>query len=185
LLATFAADALFAGCSLGAATTAVPTPTTTTQPTATPLLNTTYTSSNGVYTLSYSSKWTAKPVSVPLTSGTVEMSDSTSNDLFLVEPFVIKSAATYPSILKAAMGSAPFTSSKVDTAVTTKTLPTGSWTVASGTTVISNVPFTAHLYGMLHDGHTFIVMTFAPTATQSNDQTIYFDPMLNSLTFLK
>ncbi|HEX9068822.1 MAG TPA: hypothetical protein VF807_08635 [Ktedonobacterales bacterium] len=185
LLATFAATALFAGCSLGAATTAAPTPTATTEPTATPLLNTTYTSTNGVYTLIYSSKWTVKPISAPLTSGTAQLTDSTSTDLFIVEPFVVKSTATYPSLLKAWISKAPFTSSTVDTTVTTKTLPNGSWTVASGKTVISSVPFTAHLYGMLHDGHTFIVMTFAPTATQGNDQTTYFDPMLSSLTFLK
>ena len=83
------------------------------------------------------------------------------------------------------MGGSSFTNSKVDTAVTTQTYPSGTWTVASGTAEANGTPVTAHLYGTLHNNKTFIIISFVQTASAAADQSTYVDPILTSLTFLK
>jgi hypothetical protein len=149
------------------------------------LLNASYTSTDEVYKISYPGAWKVEPLTIPSTSGTAQIESDVGTDLVLIEPFTIKSAATYPSILKSAISVSPFTSSTVVSAVTTQTYPSGAWSVASGTTVAIGTALTVHLYGTLHNDHTFIIITFAPTSSASTDQTTYLDAMLTSLTFLK
>jgi len=185
LLASLTIIALLAGCGGPGASTAAPTETATVAPTATPLLSATYTSTDGVYKISYPGAWKVEPLSIPSTSGTAQIESDTGTDLVLIEPFTIKSATSYPNILKSAISVSPFTKSSVESAVTTQTYPSGSWTVASGTTEASGTALTAHLYGALHNERTFIIITFAPTSSASTDQTTYLDPMLTSLTFLR
>jgi hypothetical protein len=148
------------------------------------VLTATYTSTDGVYKIGYPGAWTVAPLTIALTSGTAQIENAASNDLVLVEPFTVKSAATYPTILGSAISGSSFTNSKVDSAVTAQTYPSGSWTVASGTTEAAGTAFTVRLYGILHNNRTFIIITFAPTSSATADQTTYFDPMLSSLVFL-
>jgi hypothetical protein len=185
LLASLAFIALLAGCGAPGAGSTAPPATATTAPTATPVLNASYTSTDGVYKVSYPGAWKVEPLSIVSTSGTAQIQSDAGNDLVLIEGFTFKSSASYPSILKSAITVSPFTNSTVESATTTQTLPSGSWTVASGTTEVNGTPLTAHLYGTLHDDQTFIIIVFAPTSSAATDQTTYFDPMLASLTFLK
>ncbi len=147
---------LFAGCGGSSASSAAAIATSTTAPTPTPVLNATYTSADGVYKLNYPSSWTVEPMTVPSTSGTVEMGSSDAYDIVLVEPLTVKADATYPTILKAGLTGSKFTNTKVDDAVTTQTYPSGTWTVASGTTELVGTPMTVHLYGIVHNNKTFI-----------------------------
>jgi hypothetical protein len=185
LLASLALIAMLAGCGSSGANSVTPTATATTAPTATPLLSATYTSTDGVYKISYPGAWKVEPLTIPSTSGTAQIESDNGTDLALIEPFTIKSSASYPSILKSAISVSPFTNSIVDSAVTTQTYPSGSWTVASGTTEANGTALTVRLYGTLHNDHTFIIITFAPTPSAATDQTTYLDPMLTSLVFLK
>jgi hypothetical protein len=185
LLTSLAFLALLAGCAAPGTGSTTPTATATTAPTATPVLNASYTSEDGVYKVSYPSAWKVSPLNIPSTSGTVQIQSDSGNELFLIEPFTFKSSASDISILKSAIANSPFTNSKVDSATTTQTYPSGSWTVASGSTEVSGTALTAHLYGMDHNDQTFIIITFAPTSSTATDQTTYFDPMLTSFTFLK
>jgi ABC-type glycerol-3-phosphate transport system substrate-binding protein len=187
-LTLLAVIALLAGCGGSGASSAAATATSTTAPTPTPVLNATYTSADGVYKLNYPSSWKVEPLTVPstyVTSGTVEMGSSDANDIVLVEPFTVNVKATYPAILKAGLTGSKFTNSKVDAAVTTQTYPSGTWTVASGTTEVIGTPMTVHLYGIVHNNKTFIIFTLALPASATADQATYFDPMLTSLVFLK
>lgn len=187
LLASLAFIALLAGCSApgSGSTAATATATATTAPTATPVLNASYTSADGVYKVSYPGAWKADPLTIASTSGTAQIQSDDGNELVLIEPFTFKSAASYPSILKSAIKSSPFTNSVVESATTTQTYPSGSWTVASGTTAANGTPLTVRLYGTLHNDQTFIIIVFAPTSSAATAQSTYFDPMLTSLTFLK
>jgi hypothetical protein len=179
---------LLAGCGGSGARSAAATATSTTAPTPTPVLNATYTSADGAYKLNYPSAWKVEPLSVPstyVTSGTVEMGSSDANDIVLVEPFTLTVNAPYPTILKAGLTGSKFTNTTVDAAVTTHTYPSGTWTVASGTTEVIGTPMTAHLYGIVHDNKTFTIYTLALPASATTDQATYFDPLLTSLVFLK
>lgn len=124
-------------------------------------------------------------MTIASTSGTAQIQSDGGNELVLIEPLTFKSSASYPSILKSAIKDSPFTNSAVESATTTQTYPSGSWTVASGTTTANGTPLTVRLYGTLHNDQTFIIIVFAPTSSAATDQATYFDPILTSLTFLK
>jgi hypothetical protein len=183
LLSSLAIVAVLAGCGAGA-TAATSTATATTAATPTPLLNAIYSSTDGGYKISYPGAWKVEPLTIPSTSGTAQIESDNGTDLVLIEPFTIKSAMSYPSILTSAISVPPFTNSKVESAVTTQTVPSGNWTVASGTTEANGTALTVHLYGTLHNDHTFIIITFAPTSSAATDQATFLDPMFLSFTFL-
>ncbi len=161
------------------------TPSLAAQPTATPIPNATYTSTDGAYSLKYPGNWTTKEQPAPSTAAAALVSSPDGNDIFIIEPFTIHSAATPTHILQSAMSDSQFTGSKVDSATTTQSYPSGTWTVATGSTTANGIALSARLYLTEHAGHTVIIMTFAPTASASADQTKYFDPMLQSFTFVK
>jgi hypothetical protein len=148
-------------------------------------LSATYTNTDGVYSIGYPSAWTVSPLTIANTSGTVQIESPDRTDLVIIEPFTLKSSAPYPYLLEGGISNSLFTNSKVNSAVTTQTYPSGSWTVAHTTTDISGTPYTVRLYGTLHDDHTFVIFVLAPTSAAATDQATYFDLMLNSLTFLK
>jgi hypothetical protein len=147
-------------------------------------LNATYTSTDGVYSIGYPSTWTTSPLTIANTSGAAVIGSDDQTDVVIIEPFTLKSSAPYPRVLEGGINTSPFTNSKVDSAVTTQTYPSGIWTVANGTTEHNGTPYTARLYGTLHGDHTFVILVFAPTSSAATDQTTYFDPMLSSLTFI-
>lgn len=154
-------------------------------PTATPIATKSYTSTDGVYSIKYPSTWTPEDQNVPSTAAAVAISNPNDNDVLIVEPFTFHSDSTAQHILESAIKNSPFTDSKVDSATTQQTYPSGTWTVATGSTKANGVEVSAHLYMMDHAGHTIVLITFAPTASASDHQTKYFDPMLQSFTFLK
>jgi hypothetical protein len=184
LLSLLALAACGGGTSAGLSATATPPAPT---PTATPLVNTLYTSADGAYSVKYPATWTTKAQDIPSTSGAVAIASPDNNDAVLVEPFTFRSTNSAQHILKAAIAEAPFSGSKVDDATTSQTYPSGTWTVATGSTTVSGATtaLSVRLYKAEHGGHTVIIITFAPAASAAADQTKYFDPMLASFTFLK
>lgn len=178
-----------AACGGSSAVASSPTP--TPSPTATPLVNTVYTSTDGAYSIKIPATWKTEALDVPSTSGGVSIVNATNTDAILVEPFTFRTTATVQSILGSAISDpSSFTGSKVDATTTTKTYPSGSWTVATATTTTASttgdgVAVDVQLYMTEHDGHTVVIITFAQTTNTTEDQTTYFDPMLMSFTFLK
>lgn len=155
-------------------------------PSATPLATTTYTSADGAYSVAYPAAWTPQVQAIPSTSGAVAISSPDNNYACLIEPFTFRSTASAQSILASAIGDSPFSGSKVDDATTTQTYPSATWTVASGSTMLSETTtaLSVRLYRTEHGGHTVVIITFAPTASAAH-QTTYFDPLLASFTFLR
>ncbi|HEX8731489.1 MAG TPA: hypothetical protein VF725_05455 [Ktedonobacterales bacterium] len=80
---------------------------------------------------------------------------------------------------------AAFHNPQVDATTTTESYPSGVWTVASATGIVSGVPYTWRVYETVHSGHTVLIYTLVPSSLAASDQTAYFAPMFTSLTFLK
>src|SRR5690242_21773486 len=98
-------------------------------PTATPLVNTVYTSTDGAYSIKTPADWKTEALDVPTTSGAVSIVNAASTDAMLIQPFTFRTTATAQSILEHAIGDpSSFTGSKVDPTTTTKVYPSGSWT---------------------------------------------------------
>src|SRR5262249_20746479 len=147
-------------------------------PSATPVVNTLYTSTDGAYSIKYPASWKTETLPIPSTTGAVSISDITANDLFLIEPTTIHSTASAQTILSSAITNDSFRDSTVDAATTTQTYPSGTWTVATASTTGlsttgSATALSVRLYMTEHGGHTALIFTFAPTANAAADQTMY------------
>jgi hypothetical protein len=176
---------LLSGCGSAKASASRPATTATPAATATPA-TTTYTSSDGQFTLQYPSRWTVKVIAEQKTSGLVVFSNGADGEQFLIEPLTVQLVPNYPAILKDGLSKpADSQNATVDMTTSTASYPSGAWTVASGTATLASIPMTAHLYGIVHSGHTVIILTFAPSSSATTDQSTYFAPMLTSFTFLK
>jgi hypothetical protein len=191
LLTMLSGVGLLSGCGPGKATASILAATATPVATATPA-TTTYTSSDGQYSLKYPTGWTFTVTAEPNSSGAVQFSSSGANEQFEILPFTVDvpsagNPAFYPALLKDDLSKNPtyFQDNKVDTTTSTESYPSGVWIVASATTVMTGDPYVVRMYGLVHSGHLVIVVTYAPSASATTDQTIYFAPMLTSFTFLK
>jgi hypothetical protein len=178
-----------AACGSSSAVASSPTPTPI--PSATPLVNTVYTSTDGAYSIKIPADWKTEALDAPSTTGAVSIVNAANTDAMLVEPFLFRTTATAQSILASSISDpSSFTGSKVDATTTTKVYPSGSWIVATATTTTASTTgdgaaLDARLYMTEHGGHTVVITTFAQTGSRADDQTTYFDPMLASFTFLK
>lgn len=117
----------------------------------------------------------------------VQFGSSGAVEQFEVMPLTAEAVPNYPTILKDAFIKNPtyFQNPKVDTTTTTASYPSGVWTVASATVLMTGEPYTTRLYAIVHSSHTVMIWTFAPSSSATTDQTTYFAPMLTSFTFLK
>jgi hypothetical protein len=130
--------------------------------------------------------WKTEALDVPSTTGAVSIINEASKDVFIIEPFTFRTTATTQSILGSSISDpASFSGSKVDDTTTTKTYPSGSWIVATGSTTVDDTAMSARLYRTEHGDRTVALFVMMPTANATADQAIYFDPMLASFTFLK
>ncbi len=182
---------LLALAACGGASAVASSSTPTPSPSATPLVNTVYTSTDGAYSIKIPSTWKTEALDTPSTTGGVSIVNAANTDAMLIEPFTFRTTATAQSILRSAISDpSSFTGSKVDATTTTKAYPSGSWAVATATTTTASTTgdgatLDARLYMTEHGGHTVVIITFAQTGSRADDQTMYFDPMLTSFTFLQ
>ncbi len=170
----------------GSSSTAVSTPTPTSTPTATPLVNTAYTSTDGAYSIKIPATWKTEALDAPSTSGAVSIINEASKDVFIIEPFTFRTTASTQSILGSSISDpSSFSGSKVDDTTTTKTYPSGSWIVATASTTVDDTAMSARLYRTEYGNRTFALFIMMPTANATSDQSMYFDQMLMSFTFLQ
>lgn len=176
---------LLALAACGSSSAVASSPTSTPMPSATPLVNTAYTSTDGAYSIKIPATWKTESLDVPSTSGAVSIINEASKDVFIIEPFTFRTTASTQSILGASISDpSSYSGSKVDDTTTTKTYPSGSWIIATASTTVDNTAMSARLYRTEHDNRTFGLFILMPTANATADQTTYFDPMLTSFTFL-
>lgn len=155
-------------------------------PSATPLVNTVYTSTDGAYSIKIPDTWKTEALDAPSTSGAVSIINEASKDVFIIEPFTFRTTASTQSILGASISDpSSYSGSKVDDTTTTKAYPSGNWIVATASTTVNETAMSARLYRTEHGDRTVGIVIMMPTANATADQTTYFDPMLMSFTFLK
>jgi hypothetical protein len=174
---------------LGATATPVAT-STPVPPTATPTPNVPagfkqFTSSDGVYSIDYPSDW------IQQSSGDVEALSNGTDFVAILKAPSAEPASRYPTILKSELDAFSATNEHVGTATKTATIGNNTWTTlsATGTVSISGVgspiPSTFVLYGIDHSGVTYFILTIAPTSTASHDNTSFFQPIIQTFTFLQ
>ncbi len=187
LLTMLSGVGLLSGCGPSKATASIPGATTTPVATATPA-TTTYTSSDGQYSLKYPTGWMVKVLADSNTANIVQLGDTGGNHQLLVEELLTVQVASYkyPALLMDVLSDpANFKNTKVASTTSTASYPSGTWAVASATTLLLGEPYVVRLYGIAHSGHTVIIVTLAPSSSATTDQTTYFAPMFTSFTFLK
>jgi len=177
---------LLALAACGSSSAVASSPTSTPMPSATPLVNTVYTSTDGAYSIKIPATWKTEALDAPSTSGAVSIINEASKDVFIIEPFTFRTTASTQSILGSSISDpSSFSGSKVDDTTTTKTYPSGSWIVATASTTVNETAMSVRIYRTEHGDRTVGLVIMMPTANATADQTTYFDPMLTSFTFLK
>jgi hypothetical protein len=152
--------------------------------TATPVLSATYTSPDEVWSIGYPRSWTAELVNSASTSG-VAIASADKQTIMTIFKALGTSSTPYPTVLARALKGATWTNIQVDTATKTLTVPSGTWTIATGTFDLSGGHGAATLYGIVHDNYTYLVLALGHASSASSDQETFFTPMLTSFRFLK
>jgi hypothetical protein len=182
LLTVLSGASLLSGCGLGATTGSSP------AATVTPA-TATYTSVDGLYRLQYPTSWSyTNIVSNANSSDAVLLGNNANdNDQFVVQQLTTQIVTDYSNFLQGYLsdsGSNPYVT--VETTTSTVSYPSGVWTVARATTVSAEGdPQVVRLYGIVHNGQTFLIVTYALSSSDTADSAKYFVPMLTSFTFLK
>lgn len=189
-LSLVALGALTLAACGGASTTAKPTATATATKaptaTATPVLGKTFTSDNGVYSISYPNSWLAQSISNTDAPGAAAFSDSTAGDLVIVTPLnVLVQPSDYAAVAQSAASGANATDINLDPTTTNTTINNISWTEIDGTITLEGVPSEFSQLATVHNNTSFFLYLIAPTSTASTDATKYLVPMVQSLTFIK
>jgi hypothetical protein len=189
---------LLAGC--GGSSSASGTPTPKQSPTATPHPPTPatgfslYTSTDGVYALTYPSNWSGVEENGAESGLTVQhgvsfISPQKTDNLQLQPLNQSVAAADYGTFVQGfavALGATNVSPGKADPIVT-KTTPIGAfnWTELDGSLTLGGKDYTIRQFGTPHHGATVLVIALAPTATFSQLYNDAFKPMLASITFFK
>lgn len=182
--------ALFiAGCGSSAAATPTATPvppTATPMPTATPVLNSTFSSSDGVYTFQFPGNWTQNPINTsPIVNGVLIKSPDSTDDFITLPLNQGLPASQYSAFLSSFMTGAGATHVTVKT--TSQSLPVGAntWTEYDGTATLGGNPSMTSVLGLTHAGKSFLVIFIAANTNADSVATTYFLPMITSLQLLK
>lgn len=180
------------GGSTAAATptaTPSPTPTATLTPTPTPLLNATYASPGGLYSLQYPMAWSTLAINSSSVVNGVRLLSGDTNDAFFVLPLTQGiGTAQYASFLKGFLQGNGFNSTNIVVNPTAQTVPLNgvNWTSYDATAKLhGTVDYQTSIIGVEHNGKSFLVIAMAPAATSDTVGNTYFAPMLTSLKLLK
>jgi hypothetical protein len=157
------------------------------KPTPIPLLNSTFTSDDGVYTLDFPGNWTKTPVNtIPIVNGVRFLSPDTM-DLFSVFPVNqgftdVDFKGFFPSFLQ----SAGVTGAKLTSETpTTEKQGDNEWKSYQATGILNSIQYGAADLFMNHNGNAFIIVVMAPYDDMLTVGKTYFDPMSASFKFLK
>ncbi|HEX6818288.1 MAG TPA: hypothetical protein VF120_07935 [Ktedonobacterales bacterium] len=191
LLAVTSATVLFAGCSLGGAGTKVtPTATATSTPASvvpTPASGfTTFTSSDGVYGLNYPSDWGQTAVTTaPVVNGEA-FYPADGSSYFMVLPLNTSlSADQYSDFASGLAVGFGGTGTQMSKSATTTSFDGMSWTEVNGTTTIKGTASEIKLYGTPLGSNSLCLVLIWPTASGSQVNTAFLQPMLDSFAVLK
>lgn len=191
LLAVMSAAVLFAGCSLGGAgTKATPTAIATKTPASvvpTPASDfTTFTSSDGVYGLNYPSDWSETAVTTsPVVNGEA-FYPADGSSYFMVLPLNTKLAADEYSDFATGLATGfGGTGTQISKSATTTSFDGRSWTEVNGTTTIKGTASEIKLYGTSLGSNSLCLVLIWPTASGSQVNTAFLQPMTDSFTLLK
>lgn len=192
ILAVMSATVLFAGCSLGGASTKT-TPTTaaaTNTPAAvvpTPASGfTTFTSSDGVYGLNYPSDWGKAAVTTsPVVNGEAFLPADASSYFMVLPLNTSLSADQYSDFASGLVIGFGGTGTQISKNTTTTSFDGRSWTEVDGTTTIKGVASEIKLYGTTLGSNSLFLALIWPTASGSQVNTAYLQPMIDSFTLLK
>lgn len=193
VLITLMSGIFIAGCGASSNVQAQPTSSPTTRPTlppaatqtpATPALDATYTSPDGLFSFKYNqATWSDTPVSntdFPAGSGLI----TSSYYLFYTLPATRAIAAADDETVITAFLKNAYTSFAVGqfSPGQITTLGANTWTVETTQVYADGVQGTATVYTLLHNGKTFFIVTIAHGAGAN---ATYFQPMIASFVFLK
>lgn len=193
IVAVLAAAVLFAGCSIGGAGTAAkPTPTATATNTPAPSVPSptsgfaTFTSTDGVYGINYPSDWQKVALNTsPVVNGEIFF-PSDGSSYYMVLPLNTSiSSDQYGDFASSFAGGFGGTGTKVSSTTTTASFAGKSWTEVDGTTTLKGTASEIKVYGTSLGSNSLFLVLIWPTASGSQVNTAYLQPMLNSFTLLK
>jgi hypothetical protein len=169
--------------SKAAKTDATPTSEATTAPST---ANTAFTSPDGVYALKYPDAWAPSAVTAQNTSSAMMFISADGKDMFITGPLDTQiDASNYGTLANAFLTGAKATDIVMGSTTQSVTFGSGTWQGIQGTATFNGVASTITELGQDHNGKTFMVFTIAPTASSDVDGSTYFQPMMDSLSFLK
>jgi hypothetical protein len=177
---------LLAACG-SSSVAAKPTATPTFTPSPTPLLDTTFTSTDGVYSFSFPGSWSKTPLTTsPIVNG-VKIASPDGKDFLLVLPINQGfTEADFKEFLTSFLKGAGVPDAKLasDTAQSGP-LGANTWSGYEATGTYNATPYTGTELYLTHAGNAFIVIAMDPTADDQTMGDTYFKPMVESLKFLK
>ncbi len=171
--------------------TVTPTPTLTPTPTAppTPIAPAGFTgfvSPDGVYSMVYPSSWIQSSQTASGQTQEIFQSSDGFSGLVVVPVSGSIQTGAYGSYLKLVLQQTPGTSNVVvSSAVTSVTIGGNRWTRATGTFDLQGQAATANLYGVGHNGGTYIAIAIGVTSSFAAINKADFQVMLQNFTFLK
>ncbi len=159
---------------------------TATAATAPSSANTAFASPDGVYSLKYPQAWSPSAISAANTSGAMTFLSADGKDMFITAPLEVQiDASGYGTLANAFLTGAKATDIPMGSTTQSATFASGTWQGIQGTATFNGVASTITELGQDHNGKTFLVFTIAPTASSDSDGSTYFQPILDSLSFLK
>ncbi len=169
-------------------TAAAPTPTSTPSVSPTPTIPSgfkLYNSPDGIFQITYPSDWEVvyKQPSNGSSQATIRSLDST--DAMMIEPaFTAITPGQYADTLSNLLSSLAVTNAQIASTTDTVTIGANTWTSLMATANVNGNSYQFVLYGLDHNGNTAIVLTSAPDSNAGNVDAQYFQPMLQSFSFL-
>ena len=183
ILSTF----LLTACGMAQANKPKSTPTPL-PPTATPILNSVYTSPDGLFQIKFPGNWAAltSKTQSPNIVDAIAFGDNANKTAFLATS--VTSGIPTSLLPMALQGGLTAISgvTQVNVSNSTSTFPSGlnSWTRADATFDDGGTPSIGLLFGLNHNGHAFFCILIYPTESKDVLNTTLL-PMLASLKFLK
>ncbi|MBA3824810.1 MAG: hypothetical protein H0X24_13060 [Ktedonobacterales bacterium] len=147
--------------------------------------NADFTSPDGVYALKYPTAWSPSPITAENTTGAMMFISADGKDMFITGPLDTQiDSANYGTLAKAFLTGAKATDISMGSTTSSATFTSGTWQGIQGTATFNGVASTITELGQDHNGKTFMIFTIAPTVSSSSDGNTYFQPIMDSLSFL-